>query len=47
MMLKSNYDNRLAGVAGNAKAGAANGKIIICSTVAAEYVPKLLIRVAK
>ena len=30
MMMKSNYDNRLGGVGGVAKAGAANGKIIIC-----------------
>ena len=30
MMLKSNYDNRLAGVGDGAKSGAANGKIIIC-----------------
>ena len=44
MMLKSNYDNRLAGVGRDAKAGVASGKIIICSAVAAEYVPKILIR---
>ena len=30
MMLTSSYDNRLAGVGGGAKVGAANGKIIIC-----------------
>ena len=30
MMLKPNYDNRLAGVGGDATAGAANGNIIIC-----------------
>ena len=30
MMLRSDYDNRLAGGVGGAKAGAANGKIIIC-----------------
>ena len=30
MMMRSNYDNRLAGVGGAAKAGGANGKIIIC-----------------
>ena len=30
MMLKSNYDNRLAGVGDGAKVGAANGNIIIC-----------------
>ena len=30
MMLKSNYDNRLAGVGGEAKAGAADCNIIIC-----------------
>ncbi len=30
MMLESNYDNRFVGVGGDAKAGAANGKIIIC-----------------
>ena len=29
-MLESNYDNRLAGVGVGAKAGPANGKIIIC-----------------
>ena len=30
MMLKSNYDNRLAGIAADAKAGAKNGSVIIC-----------------
>ena len=30
MMLRSNYDNGLAGVDGGAKVGVANGKIIIC-----------------
>ena len=30
MMLKSNYDNDLAGVGGGAKVDAANGNIIIC-----------------
>ena len=30
MMLRSNYDNRLDGVGGDAKAGVTNGKIIIC-----------------
>lgn len=30
MRLKSNYDNRLVGVGGVAKAGVANGNIIIC-----------------
>jgi len=30
MMLKSNYDNHLVGVGGGAKAGVADGNIIIC-----------------
>ena len=30
MMLKSNYDNRLAGVGGGAKVDVGNGNIIIC-----------------
>ena len=47
MVLESNYDNRFAGVDVDAKAGAANGKIIICSAVAAEYVQQILVRFAQ
>ena len=47
MMLRSNYDNRLAGVGVGAKVGAANGKNHLQTRFqieAAEYVPKILIR---
>ena len=46
-MLKSNYDNRLAGVGVGVTAGVVNGNIIICERFqieAAEYVQKKLIR---